>query len=844
MENPSRPAVMRDPYEVLGISRVSTDFEIKTAYRKLALKYHPDKNVGNPEALEHFKEVAYSYNLLSDPEKRRHYDSDGFEASYLQSHLSIMERMSEETGLVMEASDNGTDLSTDDIGTIEETPEETILSRQTSVNLVPFVGQRFVSQDAAYEFYCSYAKQCGFSIRRHRTRGKDGVGRGITRRDFTCHRGGYPQIKPSDESKLQRNRKSSRCGCPAYMRIVKRADFDVPEWRITGFSNTHNHELLKSNEVRLLPAYCTISADDKSRICMFAKAGMSVRQMLRLMELEKGVKLGCLPFTEIDVRNLLQSFRNVDKDNDAIDLLTMCKNIKDEEPDFKYEFKIDAHNQVEHIAWSYASSVRSYEAFGDAVVFDTAHRLDAYDMLLGIWIGVDNYGMNSFFGCVLLRDENMHSFSWALKTFLGFMKGKAPQTILTDQNMWLKEAIAVEMPDTKHAFCIWHIIAKFSDWFSVLLGSQYDNWKAEFHRLYNMETAEDFEEGWREMVNAYELHTNKHIVSLYALRKLWALPYLRCHFFAGMNVTFQSESINAFIQRFLSAQSRLDHFVEQVAVVVDFRDQAGAKQKMQRKLHKVCLKTGSPIEANAATVLTPYAFCKLQEELVLAPQYASFQMDDGYFLVRHHTQMDGGCKVIWIPGEELIRCSCHQFEFSGILCRHVLRVLSTNNCFHIPDQYLPLRWRCVSKPFRTTPRENADRVQLLQSMISALITESVLTEERLDVAYEQIDSVLSRIKEFPRPMHGTSDIAYGSPNSLVLPEVEDSDGIVQSFTTGNPHESIALGKLKERRAKDAVELSRKRRRCSVPCCGQFGHDASDCPMVGAEGLNGDGLGFL
>ncbi|XP_058082980.1 protein FAR1-RELATED SEQUENCE 11-like isoform X2 [Magnolia sinica] len=700
MENPSRPAPRRDPYEVLGVSRVSTDLEIKTAYRKLALKYHPDKNVGNHEASESFKEVAYSYNLLSSPDRRQHYDSDGFEALYLRSHLYIMERISEESGLVMEASDTGTDLSPDDIGTVEETPEETILSRQTSVNLVPFIGQRFVSQDAAYEFYCSFAKQCGFTIRRHRTRGKDGVGRGITRRDFTCHRGGYPQLKPSDESKLHRNRKSSRCGCPAYMRIVKRADFDVAEWRITGFSNTHNHELLKSNDVHLLHAYCTISADDKSRICMFTKAGMSVRQMLRLMELEKGVKLGCLPFTEIDVRNLLQSFRNVDRDDDVIDFLTMCKTIKDEDPNFKYDFKIDSHNRLEHIAWSYASSVRSYEAFGDAVVFDTTHRLDAYDMLLGIWIGVDNHGMNCFFGCVLLRDENMHSFSWALK----------------------------------------------------------------------------------------------------------------------------------------------------VAVVVEFRDQAGVKQKMQQKLRKVGLKTGSPIESHAATILTPHAFCKLQEELVLAPQYASFQLQDGCFLVRHHTQMDGGCKVIWVPREELISCSCHQFEFSGILCRHVLRVLSTNNCFHIPDQYLPIRWRGVTssptKLFRASLREHADRVQLLESMVSSLISESVESEERLDFSSEQIAMVLSRIKEFPRSVHGTIDIAYGSPtDSLILPEVEDSDVFVQSFASVN-HEAVALGKLKQRRMRDVVEISRKRRRCPVPCCGQFGHDVDDCSIMEDESLNSDVLGFL
>ncbi|XP_073064317.1 chaperone protein dnaJ 15-like [Primulina eburnea] len=81
-EGPSAPALAlrKDPYEVLCVSRDASDQEIKTAYRKLALKYHPDKNASNPEASEHFKEVAYSYSILSDPEKKRQYDKSGFEA--------------------------------------------------------------------------------------------------------------------------------------------------------------------------------------------------------------------------------------------------------------------------------------------------------------------------------------------------------------------------------------------------------------------------------------------------------------------------------------------------------------------------------------------------------------------------------------------------------------------------------------------------------------------------------------------------------------------------------------------------------------------------------------------
>lgn len=185
---------------------------------------------------------------------------------------------------------------------------------------------------------------------------------------------------------------------------------------------------------------------------------------------------------------------------------------------------------------------------------------------------------------------------------------------------------------------------------------------------------------------------------------------------------------------------------------------------MQHNLQSITLKTATPMERHAAAVLTPYAFSKLQDELVVASQYASFHLEGNVFLVRHHTKTDGGCNVTWSQRDELISCSCNMFESAGILCRHALRVLSTLNYFQIPDHYLPPRWRRTwPSPSKALNGAYFDelpeigRVKELQSMVSALVSEASKSTERMDIATQEVSALLSRMRQQPAVVQVSGD---------------------------------------------------------------------------------------
>lgn len=643
--------------------------------------------------------------------------------------------------------------------------ERTLSLPTTEAVFTPYVGQIFKSDEEAFEYYSNFARKNGFSIRKARSTESQNLG--VYRRDFVCYRSGFNQPRKKANVEHPRDRKSVRCGCDAKLYLTKEIVNSATQWYVSQFSNIHNHELLEDDEVRLLPAYRKIQEADQERILLLSKAGFPVNRIVKLLEIEKGLQPGQLPFIEKDVRNFVRTCKKTVQENDALlnnkresdamELLEACKHMTEKDADFVYVYTTDENEKVENIAWSYGHSARAFPAFGDVVTFDTSYRSITYGLLLGIWFGMDNHGKAIFLGCVLLQEESANSYSWALQTFVRFMRGRRPQTILTDLDSGLRDAIARELTNTKHVISIWHVQSKLSSWFSTTLGSRYTEFKAELDTLCHSESMDEFELKWNRVIAQFGLVADKHIALLFSYRALWPLSLIRGYFVARAMTAEYSKSVDIFVKEILTSQTCLPVFFEQVGVASRSVNQAA------ENLQYMHMKTCMPIEEHAQSILTPYAFKVLQHEMVLSLQYAMTEMANGSYLVRHYKKLDRECFVIWTPEDELIRCSCKEFEHSGILCRHSIRVLVAKNFFQLPEKYFPLRWRLESSLVpvddHNVPRSSNDCVQVFHSLAASLLTESLTSKERFNYVNRELSSLFDRVRDMPAADDSSANMA-------------------------------------------------------------------------------------
>ncbi|KAL3850955.1 hypothetical protein ACJIZ3_012837 [Penstemon smallii] len=628
--------------------------------------------------------------------------------------------------------------------------------------VAPYVGMVFKNDDEAFDYYGNFARKNGFSVRKERSRLSPQLG--VYKRDFVCYRSGFAPARKKQMGENQRDRKSVRCGCDAKMYLSKEVVDGVSQWFVVQFSNVHNHELLEDDQVRLLPAYRKIREADQERILLLSKAGFPIHRIVKVLELERGIQGEQLSFLERDVRNFIQNRKKTVEENDALltdkrehdtmDLVEACRANKEADPYFLYDVTVDENDKVENIAWSFGDSVHAYDMFGDVVYFDSTYRSMTYGMIFGAWFGIDNNGKILLFGCALLQDETSRSFAWALQAFLRFMKGRYPQTIITDIDPNLREAIRSESPNTKHVNSLYSILSRISSWFSLPLGPRFPEFKYEFEELCHLESIDEFDFRWNHMVTQFGLNADKHIDLLFTLRVCWALPYTKGCFLAQMDSSSYWKSVDIFFQGLFHAQTCLRGFFEQIGI------SSNNKIQSHEEALYMHLKTCLPIEEHARNILTPFAFNLLQQEMVLAMQYAASEMTNGSYLVRHFKKVDGERLVIWIPEEEQIHCSCKEFESTGILCRHALRVMLFKNYFQLPDKYFMNRWRQESSLLGYNGQSNTkdEWYQEFNSLTGTLFSEAVLTKERSDFVHRELTNEITRLITQVRDMPPADEI--------------------------------------------------------------------------------------
>ncbi|KAJ3700776.1 hypothetical protein LUZ61_004481 [Rhynchospora tenuis] len=263
-------------------------------------------------------------------------------------------------------------------------------------------------------------------------------------------------------------------------------------------------------------------------------------------------------FSERDGRNLIAKMRRGKfQKGDAEALMQYFREAKQKDPKFYYSYKFDKENHLDVVFWADSTSQSWYHFFGDVVTFDATYIVNQYDLPVAPIIGVNHHGQTIKFGCAMMTHEDADTYEWIITNWLECMGGKVPLTIITDQSYAMKKAIAATLPETRHRHCIWHILDKLDN----KIGNNKDAGKDLRKVIYESKTESEFEFKWELIVSRYSLQDNVWLTDMFDMRNMWVPVYLNKFFWAGMRSTQRSESINAFLDKYVNSKTTLRNFV-------------------------------------------------------------------------------------------------------------------------------------------------------------------------------------------------------------------------------------------------------------------------------------------
>ncbi|KAM6576668.1 hypothetical protein CsatB_028505 [Cannabis sativa] len=610
----------------------------------------------------------------------------------------------------------------------------------------PYLGMEFDSEDAAKFFYDEYAIRVGFHSKAGPSSRSKSDG-SIISREFICGRDGVRRQADS---------------CEAMLKVELKGQ---DKWVVTKFVKEHSHSLVNPNKLHYIRPRRHFVGTAKTVSEAYQGTGavpsgvmfVSMDGNRSSAEKNSGVRHSPTEFNR-SVKNSATMNYAVNPFNrkrtlgrDAQNLLEYFKKMQAENPGFFYAIQLDEENRMTNVFWADARSRTAYSHFGDAVTLDTTYRVNQSRVPFAPFTGVNHHGQTILFGCALLLDESEATFTWLFKTFLTAMNDCPPTSITTDQDRAIQTAVASVFPESRHRISKWHVLREGQEKLAHVCHA-HPNFQSELYNCINLtETIEEFESSWNFIIDKYDLRRNDWLLTLYNARDKWVPVYFRDSFFAAISSNLGYDG--SFFEGYVNQQTTLPTFFRQYERALESCFEKETEADFDTICNTPVLRTPSPMEKQAANLYTRKIFTKFQEELVETFVYTANKIEgDGAISTFRVAKFEDDNKAYHVTlnySEMKANCSCQMFEYSGILCRHVLTVFTVSNVLTLPSAYILKRWTRNAKSGAGLDEHSSDSHahESLTLRYNNLCREAIRYAEEGAIATETYNAAMNALRD-------------------------------------------------------------------------------------------------
>ncbi|KAF7825925.1 protein FAR1-RELATED SEQUENCE 2 isoform X1 [Senna tora] len=580
----------------------------------------------------------------------------------------------------------------------------------------PQNGLEFDSKEEAYSFYREYARSVGFGITIRASRRSKKSGKFIDIK-IACSRFGSKR----ESGTTVNPRPCIKTDCKAGMHMKKSPD---GKWIIYSFVKEHNHEMCPDDLFR------GRNKQPSNVVCQ-----------------KKGMQLA---LDDEDVQLMIEYFVSMQSEN----------------PNFFYAVDIDHYKCLRSVFWVDSKGRLDYQNFHDVVFIDTFYMRNKYKIPFVPIVGVNHHFQYILLGSALIGEETTSAFIWLMQTWLKAMGSLVPNVIITDQDKFLKEAVAEVFPDTRHFFSVWHILRKFPENLGYMINEN-SNFMTKFNKCIHYSWSEEqFEKRWQKLIIRFELKDNGWVQSLYEDRKKWIPAYMQDMFLAGLSTTVRSESIVSYFDKYVSVDYSFKDFIGQYKVFSTERLDMEMKADSETRQKQPALRSLSPFEKQLSLIYTDAIFRKFQLEILgMVSCQLQKEREDGANVTFQVDDFEEREKFIvsWNESELNVCCSCRLFEYKGILCRHAILIFQISGLTNIPSHYILKRWTKDAKANQFSTDANnmlTSRVQRFNDLCRRAIRLSEigsLSQDAYHVAFQALEEVYKHCVNANNSVRSTSE---------------------------------------------------------------------------------------